>query len=102
MAASHLTLFLLTGRPVIGVFHTLSAGKAGHVVPGSVWPAAVELLAASVVAGRSVGVERRGFSAAPAPAPVPATDTSTASAAATGSAAAAMIDRPRTLIVSSP
>jgi hypothetical protein len=28
-----------TGRPVIGVFHTLSAGKAGHWVPGRLVPA---------------------------------------------------------------
>src|SRR5579863_2004729 len=30
--------WLSTGRPVIGVFQTLSAGKAGQWVPGSVWP----------------------------------------------------------------
>ncbi len=31
---SHLELSGSTGNPVIGVFQTLSAGNAGHVVPG--------------------------------------------------------------------
>jgi hypothetical protein len=39
IAASHVELFAFTGRPVIGVFHTLSAGNAGQLVPGSVVPA---------------------------------------------------------------
>ncbi len=33
-------LSALTGRSVIGVFHTLSAGKAGQEVPGSTGPEA--------------------------------------------------------------
>jgi hypothetical protein len=35
MAASHVALFAFTGRLLIGVFHTLSEGNAGHGVPGS-------------------------------------------------------------------
>jgi hypothetical protein len=31
-------LLVFTGSPVIGVFHTLSAGNAGQRVPGSVVP----------------------------------------------------------------
>jgi hypothetical protein len=31
-------LFTSTGNVVIGVFHTLSAGKAGQLVPGNVGP----------------------------------------------------------------
>ncbi len=38
MAASHVALLASTGRSVIGVFHTLSAGKAGQFVPGRVVP----------------------------------------------------------------
>jgi hypothetical protein len=38
MEASHVALSAFTGRPVIGVFHTLSAGNAGQRVPGSVVP----------------------------------------------------------------
>ena len=34
-----MALSALTGSPVIGVFHTLSAGKAGQEVPGSTVPA---------------------------------------------------------------
>jgi hypothetical protein len=34
MDASHVALLALTGSPVIGVFQTLSAGKAGQRVPG--------------------------------------------------------------------
>jgi hypothetical protein len=41
MAASHVELLALTGSPVMAVFQTLSLGKAGQVVPGSVVPAAV-------------------------------------------------------------
>jgi hypothetical protein len=40
MDFSHVALWESTGRPVIGVFQTLSAGKAGHFVPGSVTPRA--------------------------------------------------------------
>ena len=36
--AIHFALSALTGSPVIGVFQTLSAGKAGQAVPGSVGP----------------------------------------------------------------
>ena len=32
--ASHVALLTSTGNVVIGVFHTLSAGKAGQLVPG--------------------------------------------------------------------
>lgn len=39
IAASQVALLASTGRVVIGVFHTLSAGKTGHFVPGSVVPA---------------------------------------------------------------
>jgi hypothetical protein len=39
IAASHAALSALTGSVVIDVFHTLSAGKAGHAVPGRVVPA---------------------------------------------------------------
>lgn len=38
MDASHVALLALTGKPVIGVFHTLSEGKDGHLVPGSIVP----------------------------------------------------------------
>ena len=38
---SQVALIALTGRSVIGVFHTLSAGNAGQFVPGSVGPATV-------------------------------------------------------------
>jgi hypothetical protein len=34
--ASHVALFALTGNVVIGVFQTLSAGKAGQFVPGNI------------------------------------------------------------------
>jgi hypothetical protein len=37
--ASHVALFTFTGSDVIGVFQTLSAGKAGQLVPGNVGPA---------------------------------------------------------------
>jgi hypothetical protein len=40
MDASHLELNLSTGSPVILVFHTLSEGNAGHLVPGKSNPAA--------------------------------------------------------------
>jgi hypothetical protein len=36
--ASQVELFALTGKPVIGVFQTLSAGNAGHAVPGRTVP----------------------------------------------------------------
>jgi hypothetical protein len=36
--ASQVALLALTGRLVIWVFHTLSAGKAGHLVPGRIVP----------------------------------------------------------------
>jgi len=36
--ASQVALFVSTGNVVIGVFHTLSAGKAGQLVPGKVGP----------------------------------------------------------------
>ena len=39
IAASHDALFTSTGSVVIGVFHTLSAGKTGQFVPGRVVPA---------------------------------------------------------------
>jgi hypothetical protein len=39
MEASHVALFASTGNVVIGVFQTLSAGKAGQLVPGNVGPA---------------------------------------------------------------
>jgi hypothetical protein len=39
--ASHVALSASTGRPVIGVFQTLSLGNAGQIVPGSVVLAAV-------------------------------------------------------------
>jgi hypothetical protein len=38
IAASHVALSALTGNPVMGVFHTLSAGNAGQFVPGIVVP----------------------------------------------------------------
>jgi hypothetical protein len=34
--ANHAALWELTGRDVIAVFHTLSAGKTGHLVPGNI------------------------------------------------------------------
>jgi hypothetical protein len=34
----HVALLALTGNPVMGVFHTLLAGKAGQCVPGRRWP----------------------------------------------------------------
>jgi hypothetical protein len=37
--ASHTALWEFTGRDVITVFHTLSAGKTGHLVPGNTVPA---------------------------------------------------------------
>ena len=36
MEANHTALWGLTGSDVIAVFHTLSAGKTGHPVPGNV------------------------------------------------------------------
>jgi hypothetical protein len=36
--ASQVALFASTGSDVMGVFHTLSAGKAGQLVPGKVGP----------------------------------------------------------------
>jgi hypothetical protein len=39
IAASQVALLALTGSVVMGVFHTLSAGNAGHRVPGNVVPA---------------------------------------------------------------
>jgi hypothetical protein len=36
--ANHVALLASTGSDVIGVFHTLSAGKAGQFVPGNVGP----------------------------------------------------------------
>jgi DNA-3-methyladenine glycosylase len=38
MAANHVALSALTGRPVMGVFQTLLAGNAGQLVPGIVVP----------------------------------------------------------------
>jgi hypothetical protein len=38
IAASHIALLALTGRSVMGVFHTLFEGKTGQFVPAStVW-----------------------------------------------------------------
>jgi hypothetical protein len=36
MELSQVALLASTGSPVIGVFHTLSAGKTGHFVRGNV------------------------------------------------------------------
>ena len=36
--AIHVALFELTGNAVMGVFHTLLAGKTGQCVPGRSWP----------------------------------------------------------------
>ena len=36
---NHVALLALTGSALTGVFQTLSAGKAGHLVPGSIVPA---------------------------------------------------------------
>jgi hypothetical protein len=38
IAANQIALSEFTGSPVIAVFHTLSAGKAGQFVPGMVVP----------------------------------------------------------------
>lgn len=38
IAASHVALLALTGRPVMGVFQTLLAGNAGQSVPGMIVP----------------------------------------------------------------
>jgi hypothetical protein len=40
MCASHDADRLSTGRPVTGVFQTLSDGNAGQSVPGRTWPLA--------------------------------------------------------------
>ena len=50
--ASHVALRESTGRPLIGVFHTSSAGKAGHEVLGNVVAGATEpTLGAPVAVG---------------------------------------------------
>ena len=48
--ASQVALSALTGRPVIGVFHTLSAGNAGHWVPGITVPTVCAAVLVGVVA----------------------------------------------------
>lgn len=50
-AAIQVALAGSTGSPVTGVFQTLSAGNAGHDVPGSTVPAGVVARAAVSVAG---------------------------------------------------
>jgi hypothetical protein len=57
MEASHLALFESTGRPVTGVFQTLSAGNAGHLVPGRSTPPATAGAVVLVVGGGAWVVE---------------------------------------------
>src|ERR1700689_4743092 len=68
MAFSQVALCLSTGSPVMGVFQTLSAGKAGQLVPGKVVPA----LRAAAGVGEWRGGEA-GADEADAVAAVPAT-----------------------------
>jgi hypothetical protein len=51
IAASQVALLALTGSDVIAVFHTLSAGKTGHRVPGKMVPEVPEDACDDDVAG---------------------------------------------------
>ena len=55
--ANQVALFESTGRPMIGVFQTLSAGKAGHFVPGITEPEVVSSTGGAVVDVDSGGEE---------------------------------------------
>ena len=62
IAASQVELWGSTGRPVIGVFHTASAGNEGQAVPGKVGPAAAACGARPAVdktAARALAVSRQ-------------------------------------------
>jgi hypothetical protein len=87
MAANQVALCESTGSPVMAVFQTLSAGNAGHFVPGSVTPT-------PTVA--EPGVVLGGAGAAKAEAPVPATTVAHATDTAT---VAILRDREPPLIV---
>ena len=64
--ANHTALRELTGRDVIAVFHTLSAGKTGHPVPGNVVLATRECVGA-VAALVVVIADARGATSATPP-----------------------------------